>query len=170
MSLQVGSQGPLVAAWQRVMVERFNSYALERDGEPLRIDAYFGYSDRDVQREYERRTEQTIDGVVSDADLVALGLQAAPTPPPPTHRALTFRGTGGIVGADYTSRLAQMTGSHEVPILYPAAMGGISVGVAHDITAYKNVERLSALTEELRRKLTAGEDPIGCIEALGADA
>jgi diguanylate cyclase (GGDEF)-like protein len=42
--------------------------------------------------------------------------------------------------------------------------------VAHDITAYRNVERLTALTEELRRNLTVGADPIQCIQALGADA
>ena len=42
--------------------------------------------------------------------------------------------------------------------------------VAHDITAYKIIERLTALTEELRRNLTVGADPIQCIQALGADA
>lgn len=42
--------------------------------------------------------------------------------------------------------------------------------VAHDITVYKNVERVTALTEELRRNLTVGADPIQCIQAIGADA
>ncbi|GJF09692.1 hypothetical protein NGTWS0302_17520 [Mycolicibacterium cyprinidarum] len=42
--------------------------------------------------------------------------------------------------------------------------------IAHDISDFKNVERLTALTEGLRRNLTAGDDPIECIEALGADA
>lgn len=132
--LKVGSNGPQVREWQQVMLARFAGYAKEINGEPLRPDAYFGYSDRDVQREYQRRTRQDVTGVVSDRDLDALGIEPLP-PPPPKHRALTFRGTGGIVGADYTSRLAQMTGSHEVPINYPAAMGGIPVGAAHDINA-----------------------------------
>ncbi len=42
--------------------------------------------------------------------------------------------------------------------------------IAHDITAYRNVERLTALTDELRRNLTVGADPIQCIQAMGADA
>ncbi len=42
--------------------------------------------------------------------------------------------------------------------------------VAHDISVYKNAERLTVLTEELRRNLTVGADPIQCIQALGADA
>jgi hypothetical protein len=43
------------------------------------------------------------------------------------HAGLTFRGTGGIVGLDYTSRVAQEAGLEEFPILYPGSMGGISV-------------------------------------------
>lgn len=57
-------------------------------------------------------------------------LGSYPPPPPPRHAILTFRGTGGIVGLDYTSRVAQMCGDvvEEVPILYPAAMGGLPPG------------------------------------------
>ena len=59
-------------------------------------------------------------------------LGSYPPPPPPRHAMLTFRGTGGIIGQDYTSRIAQMCADvvEEVPILYPAAMGGIPVGAA----------------------------------------
>ncbi|MCB0923764.1 MAG: EAL domain-containing protein [Mycobacterium sp.] len=42
--------------------------------------------------------------------------------------------------------------------------------VAHDITAFKDTQRLTTLTEELRRNLTAGDDPMRCIQAIGADA
>lgn len=47
---------------------------------------------------------------------------------------LTFRGTGGIVGLDYTSRIAQANADvvEEIPILYPASMGGIPVGAANN--------------------------------------
>lgn len=127
--LQVGSNGPLVAAWQQTMLRRFKGYALESDGGPLRVDAYFGYSDRDVQKEYERRTGQTVDGIVSDADLAALGLQDAPKPKP-RHAALVFRGTGGIIGQDYVSRVCQQAGDlvEEFNPDWPASMGGLPPG------------------------------------------
>lgn len=72
--LRIGSNGPEVKAWQEVMLKRFKAYAVEANGTPLRADAYFGYSDRDVQIEYERRTNQFQDGIVSEQDLEALGL------------------------------------------------------------------------------------------------
>ncbi|MGB0971743.1 MAG: peptidoglycan-binding domain-containing protein [Mycobacterium sp.] len=88
--LKVGSSGPQVRAWQEVMLARFAAYALESNGEPLRPDSYFGYSDRDVQREYERRTGQFVDGVVGDHDLAALGI----APPPSKPVLFTVCGTG----------------------------------------------------------------------------
>jgi hypothetical protein len=56
------------------MLRRFRSYALGVDGLPLRNDGYFGLDEAKVQREYEHRTGQAQDGVVSDHDLGALGL------------------------------------------------------------------------------------------------
>lgn len=91
MQLTVGSTGPVVTAWQRIMVARFQSYALAADGGPLRADGYFGYDDADVQREYERRTNQPVDGIVSEADLVALGVIAPPAAKP---TLFTVHGTG----------------------------------------------------------------------------
>ncbi len=53
----------------------------------------------------------------------------------------------------------------------PRALDGIWLAVvAHDITAYKTIARLMALTEGLRRDLSAGDDPIHCIQAIGPDA
>lgn len=74
MTLQLGSHGPLVSRWTDVMLRRFRSYALGVDGLPLRNDGYFGYDEQKVQREYEKRTNQSQDGIVSDHDLGALGL------------------------------------------------------------------------------------------------
>ncbi|MBU8830815.1 hypothetical protein [Mycolicibacterium goodii] len=64
-------------------------------------------------------------------------LGSYPPPPPPRHAMLTFRGTGGIVGQDYTSRIAQACADvvEEIPILYPASMGGIPVGAANNTGA-----------------------------------
>ncbi len=56
------------------MLARFASYAKSADGGPLKVDSYFGYDDQAVQKEYQRRTNQTQNGVVSQADLVKLGL------------------------------------------------------------------------------------------------
>lgn len=136
MPLQLGSRGDLVARWQQVMVRRFAGYARESDGRPLRLDAYFGYSDEAVQREYQRRTGQTVTGVVSDADLVALNLIDAPPAPPPQHKMLTFRGTGGVIGLDYTSRVAAACpGVAEVPVPYAASMGPVPIGPTPDLRA-----------------------------------
>ncbi len=74
MPLQLGSNGPLVSRWTQVMLRRFRAYALGVDGEKLRDDGYFGYDEEKVQKEYERRTGQPQDGIVSDHDLLALGL------------------------------------------------------------------------------------------------
>lgn len=75
MSLGLGSSGLMTAAWTRTMLKRFASYALGRDGLPIRVDGYFGYDEENVQREYERRTGQIQDGKVSDHDLHRLGLK-----------------------------------------------------------------------------------------------
>lgn len=56
------------------MLKRFRSYALGIDGQPLRADGFFGFDEQAVQREYEQRTGQVPDGIVSDRDLAALGL------------------------------------------------------------------------------------------------
>lgn len=88
--LRVGSSGPQVREWQQVMLTRFASYAKESNGEPLRLDSYFGYSDRDVQREYQRRVGADVTGEVSDHDLAQLGVA------PPPHKPVLFTvcGTG----------------------------------------------------------------------------
>jgi hypothetical protein len=50
------------------------------------------------------------------------------------HALFTVRGTGGIIGVDYTSQIAQALPGiyHEHPIAYDASMGGIPVGAATD--------------------------------------
>lgn len=74
MPLNLGSSGLLVSAWTAVMLSRFRSYALGRNGLPIKIDGYFGYDEQLVQQEYQRRTGQPPTGEVSDDDLHRLGL------------------------------------------------------------------------------------------------
>lgn len=131
-TLQLGSNGPTVKGWQQAMVRRFAGYAKESDGTPLKLDGYFGYSDQRVQQEYQRRTGQVVTGIVSTSDLAALGVIPRPPSPPLRHAILTFRGTGGIVGLDYTSRVAAACAERvaEVPVPYAASMGPLPVGAA----------------------------------------
>jgi hypothetical protein len=77
---------------------------------------------------------------------------AYPPPPPPTHAMFTVRGTGGIVGQDYTSQIAQALPGiyHEHPIWYAAGMGGIPVGAATDPSAPSGNE----CAEQARQMLT----------------
>lgn len=139
--LKVGSNGPIVTAWQTAMVKRFASYAKEADGKPLRIDGYFGYSDRDVASQYQTRTGQPPTGQVSDADLAKLAIVVAP-PPKPRHLAIVFRGTGGIIGQDYVSRVCQGAGDlvEEVNPDWPASMGGLPPGAPGTPSMNKAVE------------------------------
>lgn len=121
MTLQLGSHGPLVSQWTQVMLKRFKSYALGVNGLPLKDDSYYGYDEQKVQKEYERRTGQLQDGIVSDGDLEALGLQS---PHPPTHVYFSVCGTGVPWNFGYPFDLGEAINkgvwSHQ-PIGYPAA-------------------------------------------------
>lgn len=132
MAIKLGSHGPLVSAWQHEMLRRYPLYAKAADGGPLHVDGYYGYDDRDVQREYERRTGQLVDGIVSERDLQALGI--AQPPARKRHLAVVFRGTGGIIGHDYVSLVCQAAADlvEEIHPVWPATMGGIPVGAARD--------------------------------------
>lgn len=72
--LDLGSSGLMAGAWAAMMRLRYPSYALGRDGQPLKVDRYFGYDEQAVQQEYQRHTHQPPTGRVSDQDLHALGL------------------------------------------------------------------------------------------------
>lgn len=53
------------------------------------------------------------------------------------HLAVVFRGTGGIIGEDYVSRVCQGVSGlvEEINPNFPASMGGIPVGNANDLRA-----------------------------------
>lgn len=78
MSLRLGSNDPVVLAWQQVMLKRFTSYAKAADGGPLRADGYFGQDDLAVHREWQRRAHRAETFVVSDEELALLGVIAKP--------------------------------------------------------------------------------------------
>lgn len=134
MTLKLNDTGDLVARWRHIMAAMFAGYAKRTDPAtgavigPLDPGNVFGERAVAWQQEYERKTGQTVDGIVSDQDLVTLGV--VKPPPPKRHAMLTFRGTGGIIGQDYTSVIAQNSPVDEVPMDYAAAMGGLPVGAA----------------------------------------
>ena len=74
MSLQLGSSGLMAAAWSAMMRLRFPSYALGVDGQPLKIDGYFGYDEEGVAAQWQHNTGQEPTGKVTDRDLHQLGL------------------------------------------------------------------------------------------------
>lgn len=53
------------------------------------------------------------------------------------HLAIVFRGTGGVIGEDYVSRVCQGASDlvEEINPHFPATMGGIPVGTAVDLRA-----------------------------------
>lgn len=74
-------------------------------------------------------------------------LGSFPPPAPPRHAMLTYRGTGGVIGLDYTSVIAQADADvvEEIPVDYSATIGPVggdpnaqsgnaAVGQALDIT------------------------------------
>ena len=79
------------------------------------------------------------DGVYDWATKVQLEViarQTAPKPEPKLrHPAFVFRGTGGVIGLDYVSRICQGVADlvEEINPDWPATMGGIPVGTAGGI-------------------------------------
>jgi hypothetical protein len=137
IALKVGSHGPEVLAWQRLMNRRFPAYSVDAEGKPLEEDGWFGYADRDVAKEWQRRIDRTVTGQVSDEELEVLGLDVGRPLTASRHACLTLRGTGGIVGQDLTSVFAQACSAvvEEIPVDNPASMGGFPVGVSTDPAA-----------------------------------
>jgi hypothetical protein len=70
VTLKLGDTGDTVAKWRHVMAAMFAGYAKTLG--PLAPGTEFGPRAQSWQQEYERRTSQTVDGVVSDKDLADL--------------------------------------------------------------------------------------------------
>ena len=73
MPLRIGDRNESVRRWREVMAKRFAGYARTRGALPTDTDE-FGPRAQSWQLEYEIRTGQPQDGVVSDDDLRALGV------------------------------------------------------------------------------------------------
>lgn len=80
MPLKLGDRNPAVRRWRHVMNLRFGGYARALGPLPDDTDE-FGPRAQAWQQEYERRTLQLVDGVVSDGDLQELGVVTPPRYP-----------------------------------------------------------------------------------------
>lgn len=79
MPLQLGDKNESVRLWRHVMNVRFGGLYTRLHG-PLSDTDEYGPRAVSWQQEYERRTNQLVDGIVSDGDLAYLGITAPPIP------------------------------------------------------------------------------------------
>lgn len=89
--IRLGDRGPHVREWRRVMALRFAGY--ERIHGDLPPGDEYGPRAVSWQKEYESRTYQMEDGIVSDADLASLGVNPTPPPAGRTKWLFTVHGT-----------------------------------------------------------------------------
>ena len=81
MPIRLGDRNQTVAQWRHVMNARFGGLYTRLHG-PLPEDTdLFGPRAVEWQKEYESRTGQPVDGIVSDGDLTYLGIGVPPVPP-----------------------------------------------------------------------------------------
>lgn len=142
--IRIGDRNEAVRQWRAVMNDRFGPLYTRLLGPLPRDTNEFGPRAASWAAEYQRRTGQLPTGEVSDDDLRALGI-APPAPAANRHLGLMFRGTGGIIGLDYVSRVMQAVANlvEEVHPEFAATMGGLPVGAAGgpgDISMAKAVD------------------------------
>jgi peptidoglycan hydrolase-like protein with peptidoglycan-binding domain len=109
-------QGPEVALIREKLAHKFQ---WARDMSVTEGDVYDQTTAAAVE-EFQKRVGLPATGI---ADFATRGWLGAWPPPPPHHAGLTFRGTGGIVGLDNISRVAQEAGLEEFPISLPRIDG-----------------------------------------------
>lgn len=144
-----GGQAAEAMAWQRAIRDFAKSYALAAGGGPLKVDGWIGDDDAKVAAEYRRR--RNLDGanlpaplrgvVVTHEEYAAL-VKTAPPKPKPRHLGIVFRGTGGVVGQDYVSRVCQGAADliEERNPEFPASMGGLPPGAPGTPSAQKAIQ------------------------------
>lgn len=180
--IKVNSTEQDVIAWQTFIKRYAPSYAVRFDGTPLKIDGYFGNDDLSVHQEWQRRKKRPVTNNISDDELQIMGLLKGPqTTAKERHLAVVHRGTGGIIGLDYVSRVCQAN-AHLVEERNPhwsATMGGLPVGAAGNINDPSmwngvkiavdaaKVEIRSALQINPKRRVVLGGYSAGaCVTAI----
>ncbi|MCT7373388.1 hypothetical protein [Mycolicibacterium llatzerense] len=136
---KIGDRDPSVAL-AKAKLARFE-YGHDLDRSDLYTDA-FGqalklfqlYRNREIERGTKTGPTMAKSGVLDWATKRQLGMLDAPPAPVrgPRHPAWVWRGTGGIPGLDYTSKVCQANADlvEEINTPWSATMGGIPVGTA----------------------------------------
>lgn len=164
-----GSQAAQAMAWQRAIVAFAPAYALSGAGGPLKADGWIGDDDAKVAAEYRQRRglpAPSAGVVVAHEEYGAL-VKAAPPPAKPRHLGLMFRGTGGVIGQDYVSKVCQGAADliEERNPDFPASMGGLPPGAAGTPSAQKAIQIAVASG---RREIQSGRSFILGGYSLGA--
>lgn len=100
MPIRLNDHNESVRTWRKIMNARFGGLYARLHG-PLPTDTdVFGPRAVEWQKEYESRTQQTPDGIVSDADLHALGI-SIPWVPEPKCVFFSINGAGSTWNMGY---------------------------------------------------------------------
>lgn len=172
---KLGDQGDEIRYWQEWFGKHYRAYAPPVDGS-------FGQEDSAAVKEMQRRLGMIQDGVFSDA-VAERVMYVPPYTAPPAQKkkalAVVYRGTGGIIGEDYVSRVCQQVSDlvEEINPDFPAAMGGLPVGAAGGFgdpsakksvdTGFENGKRVveDALRIAPNRKIVIGGYSLGAVAA-----
>lgn len=130
---RVGDSGPEIVAWQNWFGLMYASYAPP-------VDGYYGSDEVAAVKEMQRRLGLPQSGSFDETTAAKAGYRAdgnyGPRPVKPSPRkpalAIVYRGTGGVIGEDYVSRVCQGVGDlvEERNPDWDATMGGLPVGTA----------------------------------------
>lgn len=167
-----GAQAAEAMAWQRAIVKFAPAYALSATGGPLKVDGWIGDDDAKVAAEYRLRRGLSAPprGVVVTHEEYGALVKTAPPAPKPRHLGIVFRGTGGIIGQDYVSRVCQGAADliEERNPDFPASMGGLPPGAPGTPSAQKAIQiGLAAGRREIQsgRSFVLGGYSLGAIPA-----
>ncbi|MDV6975326.1 hypothetical protein [Mycobacterium intracellulare] len=111
--------GQEILNWQNWFQRAYRSYAPPATG-------VYDAASAAATRELQRRLALPITGTFDWTTASHAGFRV------PRHLGIVFRGTGGVIGLDYVSRVLQAVSDlvEEVNPNWPATMGGIPVGTA----------------------------------------
>lgn len=175
---KLGDSSDEIRYWQEWFKRVYSSYAPP-------VDGYFGQEDAAAVKEMQRRLGWQADGVFSELLAKAVrypvpgGPATSPASPKQKALAVVYRGTGGIIGEDYVSRVCQQVSDlvEEVNPSFPATMGGLPVGAAggfgdpsaeHAVAqGYEEGKRvvIDAIRIDPSRKIIIGGYSLGAIVA-----
>lgn len=164
MTLQLDDTGDLVAKWRHVMAAMFAGYTKTLG--PLDPGSVFGARAQAWQQEYERRTGQPVDGIVSDADLAALKIVVP-------HRPIWFYSAPGSgapwsIGPmfDVGEWARQVLNINHQPVGYP--IGGY-MGLMGGDPSNSYIDIITDLDRELERLLDLNPDVQAAMAGRAAD-